>query len=365
MGHTSTEQRWSIINKWKETGSVPDTARELGLLPQVVHWWVQRYEDTGDVKDAPKSGRRPALTHAAAQKAHDLLLSHDGGSAKAVARQLHEGGFTSTLVDKKTVTRAVRKLGRERGVPIVALRGRPRNQLSQLDRDQRQQFSRKNRGRSWASVMFTDRKQFHFTFPKQRIHAVTWAEKGTRREAHAVSHPQGVNVYAGITKYGMTRLHAVTGTSNLKTDYMNVKGEKSRNITAQEYTEVLRRTLLPEGRRIFSGQGMGTWTLQQDNDPAHSAASSVLREWNSKHYSSVGLIRNWPPHSPDLSPIENLWGYLQSKMDARGCRTFSEYKAALKEEARAVRPEYFSNLVKGMPKRVAKCIELGGGEIPH
>ena len=55
MGHTSTEQRWSIINKWKETGSVPDTARELGLLPQVVHWWVQRYEDTGDVKDAPKS----------------------------------------------------------------------------------------------------------------------------------------------------------------------------------------------------------------------------------------------------------------------------------------------------------------------
>ena len=40
--------------------------------------------------------------------------------------------------------------------------------------------------------------------------------------------------------------------------------------------------------------------------------------------------------SPDLSLIENVKAYLQARMDAKGCTTFTEYRAALVEEARTM-----------------------------
>jgi hypothetical protein len=50
------------------------------------------------------------------------------------------------------------------------------------------------------------------------------------------------------------------------------------------------------------------WFFQQDNDPAHRLASSYLKAWNAKHASSVQLLKNWPPNSPGLNLIENIWG---------------------------------------------------------
>ena len=37
----------------------------------------------------------------------------------------------------------------------------------------------------------------------------------------------------------------------------------------------------------------------------------------------------WPPHSPDLSPIENVWGIVQREVDAMGCKGFNEFELAV------------------------------------
>jgi hypothetical protein len=87
--------------------------------------------------------------------------------------------------------------------------------------------------------------------------------------------------------------------------------------------------------------------------------------WNEKHASSVSVLQPWPPNSPDLNPIENFWSYLQAKLDARGCATFDQFKAAVKMEAKAVPKDYFSKLVGSMPKRLTECIALGGGKTKY
>ena len=363
MTHTSDEERFAIIAYWKLAGSVAG-ARRLSKQPmKVVRRWINRYKATGSVADAHKSGRRPLLSAAAGRLALDQLLSGEAGGAKSVAQHLHAAGHTTEAVAKQTIVRAASKVAEEGGGKLRALSGKPAQQLSDKTKGERVKFCRANCNRSWGAVMFTDRKKFSFYYPGVKVHPVTWVVEGSkrrRRSARSVNHAQVVNVYAGICKYGVTRFHVVAGTSGHHTAYANKKGQVARNITASEYEAVVRTTFLPQGTRMFSTHGLSTWALQQDNDPAHRAAGPVVRQWNAQHASGVCILGNWPANSPDLNPIENFWGYLQRKMDAKGCATFSEYREALETEARLVSPTYFSNLVGSMPERLAECIELGG-----
>ena len=61
---------------------------------------------------------------------------------------------------------------------------------------------------------------------------------------------------------------------------------------------------------------MASWTYQQDNDPPHKLASSHINAWDSLHGFSVKLLTNWPPNSPDLNPIENVWGRKEATINA-------------------------------------------------
>ena len=51
--------------------------------------------------------------------------------------------------------------------------------------------------------------------------------------------------------------------------------------------------------------------LQQDNAPPHTAKST--REYIAEQQ-VFDVVPDWPPRSPDLNVIENLWGYLAGKL---------------------------------------------------
>jgi hypothetical protein len=365
MGVTSVKERWAIVAKWDEGLTTRAIAQQLGTPVKTVQRWVDRYQATGNVEDEPRSGRPRLLGATAARQAYDLLLGGKHGASKSVAQHLHTTGHVSKVIDRRTVSRAARKIAGELGVRLRALRGKPEKRLTAETRRKRLEFCRANLSRCWSNTLFTDRKKFSFSYPGSKVPAISWVVEGARREALTVNHPQVVNVYAGLSKYGLTSLHIVAGTSGGMSLYKNQQGKRARNITMQEYRDVLKSTLLPEGQRIFSRHGISTWVLQQDNDPAHKAANLEVAQWATRHTSSVSLLTNWPPNSPDLNPIENLWGHLQTKMDAMGCATFPEFKAALVHEAETVPKTLCSNLVDSLPKRIAECISLEGGKIKY
>jgi transposase len=72
-------------------------------------------------------------------------------------------------------------------------------------------------------------------------------------------------------------------------------------VTARVYREVLDRHLPP----IL---GFGN-IFMHDNAPIHRA--HIIREWLWER----GIeVMNWPPYSPDLNLIENLWALLKAEM---------------------------------------------------
>jgi transposase len=361
MAVTPEEGRWAIITEWKRCNeSVSATAQQLQLSVKAVKHWVSVYQATGSVKPAHKTGRRRALSRAAANKAHALLLDESQRSSQMVAVQLQQEGITPVVRDKKTVIRAARRVGMELGRPIVARRGKPRKQLTQTNKNARVAFCQSNVKRNWDNVMITDRKRFLFHHPGTVVKPVRWMERGQRWQAPKVNHPQGVNVYAGLTRYGVTSMQEVTGTSTLCTSYTTKRGIKSKNITQDEYRAVLSGTLLKEGCAIFSKHKHYAWLLQQDNDKAHKEVMKTVSSWSRQGSCTIGLVQSWPPNSPDLSPIENLWSLVQSRVTARGCNTFAEFRAAVHDEWAKVTPALARQYMSSIPARLAKCIEVNG-----
>lgn len=175
-----------------------------------------------------------------------------------------------------------------------------------------------------------------------------------------VTNPMALNVYAGITKFGITRLHFVAGTSKYKSKHLNMKGQTAKNITKSEYMEVLEKTLLAEGCKLFRNVGVTNWKFQQDNDPCHHAAGEAIKAWNQAHPGMrVSLLPAWPANSPDLSPIENLWAWAQAKVDATGCKTFEEFKKCVCETLQNVPRKI---LVGSMKARLQACVEQQGAK---
>ncbi|KFY91584.1 hypothetical protein V500_04591 [Pseudogymnoascus sp. VKM F-4518 (FW-2643)] len=72
--------------------------------------------------------------------------------------------------------------------------------------------------------------------------------------------------------------------------------------------------------------------LQEDNDGAHGTKTY----WNPcaqfKKDKRINLLHPWPPQSPDLSPIENCWRILKSRVRKRQARDDEELKAYLLKE---------------------------------
>lgn len=361
MRHLSDEVKWSIVHHMKDGKSINTTSKVVHCSPKAVRRWWYCYKSTGGVTCKKSTGRPPLLSDEAAAMAMDMLAGVECKGAAQVAVKLHTKKVTKTLVHKATVIRAARRAAGMTGTPLVVKRGKPRKGLTKFTKARRLMFAKANKSRSWGNVMFTDRKKFNFNYPGSCVKPIRWVLGGLEREVFQPTHPQCLNIYSGITPYGMTAIHAVAGSSKHNLQYLNKKGQLARNITSAEYTDVLNNTLLPCGQTLFTTQGISTWYLQQDNDPSHGVCKKVVQDWNHRKGSSVQLLPRWPPNSPDLNIIENVWAWVQARVNEKGCKTFEEFKAAVKNQIAAVPRTMIAKLYKSLSSRMALVIDNEGG----
>jgi transposase len=97
--------------------------------------------------------------------------------------------------------------------------------------------------------------------------------------------------------------------------------------------------------------------FMQDNAPIHT--SRITKEWLNLHKINV---MDWPPQSPDINPIENLWEIIDKKIRKRSIQpsNLEELWLAIKEEWDNIDKELIRKLYLSMPKRVKVLKECGG-----
>ena len=323
MAHLTPEQRSVIIYLHKQHRSMASIAREIGCSKASVHRWVtQSYQGRG-VAQKPRVARPLLLDDSAAKRAEQLLRSDEVGGSRLAAAQLFREELVPKPPSRQTVMRAAKRVANEAHDPLVYTRSAPKKKLTEATKKKRVAFCRANLNRDWGRVMFTDRCKFHFKYPGSKVQRGRWTRRSEKdsQQVYTPNHPQCYNVYGGITMHGTSKLVAVAGTDGQASRYHNQKGQRAKNITAEEYEVVVGRHLLPAGEGQFSCHGVRNWVLQQDRDPTHTVAHRAVDKFNALGFSSVEVLPDWPGNSHDLSPIENVWsGVLDEVQKKRVCR---------------------------------------------
>jgi hypothetical protein len=84
------------------------------------------------------------------------------------------------------------------------------------------------------------------------------------------------------------------------------------------------------------------------------------------HEGKVSLLGAWPPNSPDLNLIGNVWSYVQGRVDAQGRHDFNSFRKAVLDECAAIPNDMLRNLYASMlHTRLQEVIDLNGGKIDY
>ena len=93
-----------------------------------------------------------------------------------------------------------------------------------------------------------------------------------------------------------------------------------KKLNSNVYIDILKRAKFSKYGKILGGK---KWLFQQDNAPIHKAKVTM----NYFKSEKINLLEH-PPCSPDLTPIENLWGLLVAKIydDGKQYKNIKELK---------------------------------------
>ena len=110
--------------------------------------------------------------------------------------------------------------------------------------------------------------------------------------------------------------------------------------------------------RICLVTGPHLMVVLQDNATAH--VSKKVTAFLKGH--RVAVLQ-WPPLSPDLSPIENIWARLKRDVRAHSAQALPQLERRAKQAWRSIvnSPAILQPLFDSMPARLDAVLANGGG----
>lgn len=114
---------------------------------------------------------------------------------------------------------------------------------------------------------------------------------------------------------------------------------------------MLRDDFVPKARTIFGTD----FVFQQDNAPAHKS-KDTMAFFDDNDFK----LLSFPPGSPDLNPIENVWSILKSNVAKRFPKRMDELERFAIDEWQKIPQEMIENGILSMATRISQVLARNG-----
>lgn len=219
----------------------------------------------------------------------------------------------------------------------------PKPPLTKRHKEARIAFAEKYKfwEEEFESVIFSDEKKFNLDGPDG--HHKYWRDiRQPRQTCYKRNHGGGsLMVWAAFGARGKSNICFIPS-----------------NMNSQIYVDLLDNNLIDYAGELYEDN----WTFQQDNAPIHNArhTKEFLRSHNIP-------VLDWPALSPDLNPIEDLWGILSRNVYSKSKQysTLKELKTTILDEWHKIDMATLQKLVDSMPRRLQHIIIRKGNSISY
>lgn len=289
--------------------------------------WVRRYAETGGIENC-RAGPKPKAYSSA--RHYDIVARHKADpflSTRTTA--------TAFDVSTQTIRRHLHFAGLRCRKPAKKIL------LSRIHQEQRINFARNFINFDWENnvVIFTDEKTFKSDKDGRKI---LWRRDGERYKncnllPCRTSGRITVGYWGWMSSMGPGELVEIAGRNN-----------------SHDYLDILENVMLPTVRVAYPHEHI---YFVQDNSAVHRAR--IVQNWFQNQVNMT--VIDWPAKSPDLNPIENLWGHMVLNWDSSNIKSKANLDNVVMSTWESLRgTNICANMVQSMSRRLQEVIDREG-----
>ena len=329
IGHCSLAEKIRMIEMMAEGKPIASICEELDRDEMTVRRWLKRWTEERSVDARPRTGRTRKISDLEQAKMLVFLQTHQTATLREIKSAI---GLTCSVrtIDDYLKGNKIHTFN----APLKPSHF-PHHLKARLSFAR---FFQKWSLAKWERVIFSDESSFkNHRSCTRKVWRMRGVEASTQASKFAATTEIRLNVCGAISADGIVCLKKV-----------------SNNFTGALYLDVLEKVL----PKLIEEKPSFVW--MQDNASIHRSKETLgffeLHE--------IPRLR-WSARSPDLNPIENLWGIITRKLDAvvdtKGeATTADELWKRVQNCANEVPLQVYKNLYQSMSKRMKLVIEKDG-----
>jgi transposase len=299
MAGKSEEFKIKLVHKFLESedkkGALSQISKQYRITKSTLNKWINKYQKEGEISTNLTHGRKSKFTQTMKNKINSILNIPQPMTSKMIQLKMGKSGQE---ISNKSLRNYLSLVGAKyKTVQKTSI-------LTNHHIKKRLQFATEMKDKNYNNIIFSDECTFqtHSTIKK------AWTPKNQQKKIMTPTHPSKVYVWGCFSSFGFGSLFIF-----------------ETNLNSQLLIQIYKKHLLKSSQEWF-GSNLNTWWLLEDNDPKHtSKIATKFREEN-----NIQKL-DFPPYSPDLNPIENVWGIMKDKLSKIQITSTNELKKKIKQ----------------------------------